>query len=306
LSGVQLIFQDFEHMKQNKPSEVTMEEFYGEFNDMRVQCPVNLSTIRYSHGSSFGGGGTPTNYAMARKKAEPKSPSNKEGFKSKGKVGKADMVGAGKKLKYDVDGNVLRTKRGDGKDLMRRGFDFKVDSNGDEWRDDAAGGGDGDDSDGDDSDDDDDDDEEEESDNEFFGEGEWTAGVFPGCGHIVTFSAEMQRGLQNCPMCREECQLQMLSIAYEPAITGADTSPTHVFNPCGCAASLPCVDFWSDLKMPHNAHPGYTNCPICPFCASVLEVNKATGKMASKLITGHEVKINRKGEVESHTQAKLE
>lgn len=137
--------------------------------------------------------------------------------------------------RYDVEGNVLRTKRGDGKDGLRSGFDQREGA--------AKSTGES------DSDDD-------ESDASSDALEEWTAGVFPGCGHIVTFSADMQRGLQACPLCRDESQLQMLSISYEPAITNADTSPSHVFNPCGCAASLSCVKYWADLKMPHNAHPG--------------------------------------------------
>jgi hypothetical protein len=305
LSGVQLIFQDFQHMKQNKPSEETIESFYGEFNDMRVQCPVNLSTIRYSHGSSMGGASPSNAYALRKGRS---SSSASGAFKDKSKNGDwAEPKKGGaedgedaykKKLKYDVDGNMLRTKRGDGKDSLRKCFDHKVDSNGDAADSDSDRASDGNDKWGGGADGDSDDEE-------FFGDEEWTAGVFPGCGHIVTFSAEMQKGLQSCPLCREECQLQMLSIAYEPAITGADTSPTHVFNPCGCAASLECVQFWSDLKMPHIAHPGFTNCPICPFCATVLENNQQTGLPFARLITGHEVKINRRGEVEG-TQAKLE
>ena len=57
LSGVQLIFQDYEHMKKNKPNEETLDKFFGNFNQMRVQCPVNLQTVRYRSGSSFGGTG---------------------------------------------------------------------------------------------------------------------------------------------------------------------------------------------------------------------------------------------------------
>jgi len=52
VSGVQLIFQDFEHMKMNKPSDETLKEFFGDFNKMKLQCPVQLQTIRYSHGDS--------------------------------------------------------------------------------------------------------------------------------------------------------------------------------------------------------------------------------------------------------------
>ena len=148
LSGVQLIFQDFEHMKMNKPSDATLEEFFGDFNNLRLQCPVQLQTIRYAHGS--------------------------------GRLPK-------------------------------------------DWKEDDA----------------------KEADLE---DG-WTAGVFPACGHVVTFNEDMERGLLSCPLCRSESRLKKLSISFTPAVTHADTTPTHVFNPCGCAASLRCCEFWSDIKV---------------------------------------------------------
>jgi len=107
--------------------------------------------------------------------------------------------------------------------------------------------------------------EEEGGENELDKEG--TAGVF-GCGHIVTYSEQMVEGCLRCPLCRHESNLNILNIAYEPAI-GAIDPPTHVFT-CGCAASLECCQFWAKLMVPHNPHPCFVNNPICPFCATSL------------------------------------
>jgi len=118
---------------------------------------------------------------------------------------------------------------------------------------------------------------------------EWTAGVFPGCGHVVSFNVEMERGLQCCPLCRRESKLKMLNISFIPAVTHADIAPTHVFNPCGCAASEECCEFWSNIKVKHPPTPGNSNVSLCPFCATTL----AEDNKFSRIITGHEVKIGK-------------
>eukprot|EP00519_Triparma_laevis_P003038 CAMPEP_0182498678 /NCGR_PEP_ID=MMETSP1321-20130603/6805_1 /TAXON_ID=91990 /ORGANISM="Bolidomonas sp., Strain RCC1657" /LENGTH=336 /DNA_ID=CAMNT_0024702763 /DNA_START=46 /DNA_END=1053 /DNA_ORIENTATION=+ len=174
LSGVQFIFQDFEHMKLNLPSEETLEMFMGDFNSMRLQCPVSLETIRYSHSI----------------------------------------------------------------------IESKVD-----WL-------------------------ENEDSSE-------AAGVFPACGHIVTYSTEMAEGLVNCPLCRVQSKLKQLSIAYTPAVTYGEQPPTHIFNPCGCAASLDCCEFWSEIKVHHPPTPGHTGVPLCPYCAEVLDAEKPFSRMVT-------------------------
>ena len=169
-SGVQLIFQDYEHMKDNKPSRETLEQFMGDFNSMQVQCPVNLQTIRYSNSQLSGSNDYWSVPGMEKDKDEDlRTPS----FTSEGK-------------------------------------------------------------------------EENEED---YDDGEEAAGVFPACGHLVTYSTEMAEGLIDCPLCRKPSTLVPLSIAYTPAVTHGDKPPSHIFNPCGCAASQDCVKFWSTVKV---------------------------------------------------------
>ncbi|GMH82734.1 hypothetical protein TL16_g09361 [Triparma laevis f. inornata] len=194
LSGVQFIFQDFEHMKMNRPSEETLEMFMGDFNSMRLQCPVSLETIRYSH-------------SIAESKMD----------------------------------------WGEGEDSSE------------------------------------------------------AAGVFPACGHIVTYSTEMAQGLLNCPLCRVQSKLKQLSIAYTPAVTHGEQPPSYIFNPCGCAASLECCEFWSGITIHHPPKPGQSEVALCPYCATVLDPEKPFTRM----VTGHGVKIDKDGGVMASEEEKV-
>lgn len=131
-------------------------------------------------------------------------------------------------------------------------------------------------------------------------EDEEAAGIFPACGHLVTYSPSMASGLTHCPLCRQCSSLVPLSIAYTPAVTYGDTPPTHVFNPCGCAASEECVRFWSDIKISHPPVPGQSDVSICPYCGTTCSGTKPY----ARIITGHGVKIGKGGEVRGAQEEK--
>ena len=317
ISGVQLIYQDYEHMRHNKPTEETIEKFYGYFDSLQMQCPVNLQTVRYGSAKNRDG----MNAAAMRSKLQSMESEELEGVvigRSSSVSGGIAVIGRSSSVVSSDSASAASPKKGEtiastspasftkGADLgggsnaaraeskdagvdAEEAFKKKVrdiEANDAKEADTAARG---------------------RARNEthfnmqayaFVDDEEYTAGVFPACGHVVTYSTEMKKSLQICPLCRAMSDLRVLKIAYEPALHGADEPPTHVFNPCGCAASLKCCDFWGSLTMPNNAHPGYSNCAVCPFCASVLaETRKGSNVSYSKIITGHEVSINSNGEV---------
>ena len=57
--------------------------------------------------------------------------------------------------------------------------------------------------------------------------------VFPACGHVHGYHVNLIG--RPCPMCRTVGPFVPIAFAFEPAVCQA--KPTHVFNPCGHAAS---------------------------------------------------------------------
>ena len=95
----------------------------------------------------------------------------------------------------------------------------------------------------------------------------------------------------NCPLCRCVSPFVSIQMPFESMI--CDQYPTHVFNPCGHAASLECVQFYAKVPTSSvsnrddlNAHtvadeeskPAIT--PCCPFCG----IQLASDRPYSKLI----------------------
>jgi pellino len=100
--------------------------------------------------------------------------------------------------------------------------------------------------------------------------------VFSSCGHVYGYSKELEGrsfnlnsldsiSLSSCPMCRK-------SGPYLPLILPSDNSicskkPTHVFNPCGHAASLQVCQQWSEIPLPDLRKASTAeNSPCCPYC----------------------------------------
>ncbi|CAM9472304.1 unnamed protein product, partial [Phaeothamnion confervicola] len=90
--------------------------------------------------------------------------------------------------------------------------------------------------------------------------------IFPACGHVHTFAAELV-GLP-CPLCRKPGPFTPALFQWLPAVDSAP--PTVVFNPCGHVASEPVARFWSTMLMPNNAPPDAVLRPVCPHCAKPL------------------------------------
>ena len=113
--------------------------------------------------------------------------------------------------------------------------------------------------------------------------------VFAACGHVHGYSESLEGG--NCPLCRCVSPFVSIQMPFESMI--CDQYPTHVFNPCGHAASLECVQFYAKVPTSSvsnrddlNAHtvadekskPAIT--PCCPFCG----IQLASDRPYSKLI----------------------
>ncbi len=103
--------------------------------------------------------------------------------------------------------------------------------------------------------------------------------IFPNCGHVQGFHRSMVG--QNCPICRGDSPFVPLAIPCEFSI--CQDMPTHVFNPCGCAAAKNTCEKWSNLKLPvpytiqydeksHSVHTDYRG--VCPFCCCELDTKK--------------------------------
>uniref|UniRef100_A0A914HIW9 Pellino n=1 Tax=Globodera rostochiensis TaxID=31243 RepID=A0A914HIW9_GLORO len=69
------------------------------------------------------------------------------------------------------------------------------------------------------------------------------------CGSITTF---------RCPICMSAFHLNSNCLDY-------------AFNPCGHVASFRTVRFWSRIPLPHGTSSFF---PVCPFCTSLLSVEK--------------------------------
>lgn len=101
--------------------------------------------------------------------------------------------------------------------------------------------------------------------------------VFPACGHVFGYHSSLEAG-RVCPLCRQLGPFVALAFAFESSIcTGL---PSHVFNPCGHAASEPTVQHWAG-KQVYNRHLPFTRlCSICPFCATELSASHPYSRLA--------------------------
>ena len=96
-----------------------------------------------------------------------------------------------------------------------------------------------------------------------------SAYVFPKCGHIHSYNSNLEG--RPCSLCRETGSYVSLKFACEPLID--DEKPSHVFNPCGHAASLSCCQKYSTIKLTASLLELDTGhkYSICPFCACRLD-----------------------------------
>jgi len=105
--------------------------------------------------------------------------------------------------------------------------------------------------------------------------------VFPACGHVQGWHKNMV-GMP-CPLCRKHGPFVPLALALEPAICAG--RPTHVFNPCGHAASRSTCAFWAGIDMPE---PGKSfrakRDPRCPYCNTMLQSVPALGGPYNRLV----------------------
>ena len=105
--------------------------------------------------------------------------------------------------------------------------------------------------------------------------------VFPACGHVQGWHKNMV-GVP-CPLCRKHGPFVPLALALEPAICSGH--PTHVFNPCGHAASRSTCARWAGIEMPE---PGKSfrskRDPRCPYCNTMLQAVPALGGPFNKLV----------------------
>jgi pellino protein len=107
--------------------------------------------------------------------------------------------------------------------------------------------------------------------------------IFPACGHVHGFHAALINRyadtlfkqvkfvlaycVRSCPLCRMNGPFVPLSYSSDSAICMEE--PTHVFNPCGCVASMTVAEHWASVQFP----PGLTTeqgdgQARCPFCAA--------------------------------------
>lgn len=106
--------------------------------------------------------------------------------------------------------------------------------------------------------------------------------VFPTCGHVFAFHKNLVG--RPCPLCRTSGCFVPLALEFQEHISV--DFPTHVFNPCGHAASKDCCQFWSNIKVPiyHNSdlrRVYFSAC--CPFCGVEL-LPCLNGQLFSKLV----------------------
>lgn len=105
--------------------------------------------------------------------------------------------------------------------------------------------------------------------------GESIAYVFPACGHVHGYHRSMEK--KSCPMCRKVGVYVPLQI---PICNQFDESiPTHVFNPCGHAASLETCIFWSTFPQLTIVANEFLQLSMCPFCSSKLIAEPAFSKL---------------------------
>ena len=111
--------------------------------------------------------------------------------------------------------------------------------------------------------------------------------IFVACGHVHGYSESLEGS--NCPLCRRAGPFIPIQMAFENEI--CNKQPSHIFNPCGHAASMECVQFYAniptstspssnDSKLDNdgdNSKPAIT--PCCPFCATQLVVDNPYSKL---------------------------
>jgi hypothetical protein len=116
--------------------------------------------------------------------------------------------------------------------------------------------------------------------------------VFTACGHVHGYSQELEG--HPCPLCRTKGPYVPLVFPFDASICAH--RPTHVFSPCGHAASLSTCRKWAGTILPdifagprHRAQggagpgggvegggagvgAGAGGCPMCPFCLEKLDM----------------------------------
>ena len=118
--------------------------------------------------------------------------------------------------------------------------------------------------------------------------------VFAACGHVHGYSESLE--CSNCPLCRRASPFTPIRLPFEDEI--CNKCPTHVFNPCGHAASIECVQFYANVppssvgvdsalgdeaKLEKEFKVGTT--PCCPFCGVRLTRDKPYSKLIFQSIS---------------------
>lgn len=99
--------------------------------------------------------------------------------------------------------------------------------------------------------------------------------VFPSCGHVHGFHQSLVG--KNCPMCRTPGDFVPLIFHLNSILWRG--RPTHVFNPCGHAASRALCEEWSTIPtFVYDTGGDIVDQRYrCPFCCSLLNEMEAGG-----------------------------
>ena len=117
--------------------------------------------------------------------------------------------------------------------------------------------------------------------------------VFVACGHVHGYSESLEGS--NCPLCRRAGPFIPIKMAFVNEI--CNDQPTHIFNPCGHAASLECVQFYAnipssisnysyvggDAELESKSKLAVT--PCCPFCGVQLATDTPYNKLIFQLLS---------------------
>lgn len=122
--------------------------------------------------------------------------------------------------------------------------------------------------------------------------------VFPACGHIFAYNKSLEN--RSCPLCRTSGCFVPMAFEFEPMLGSG--IPTHIFNPCGHAASYETCSKWSKTRVYPRDITVPNTVSICPFCSRELSSTKPYSKIVlhteseNDWISSHEQLIHEMGE----------
>lgn len=106
--------------------------------------------------------------------------------------------------------------------------------------------------------------------------------VFPACGHVHGYHQSLVG--KPCPLCRQPGPYAPLAFEFDSQFS--TTKPTHVFNPCGHAASRDiCEEFSAIPTFVYDIHGNVLDHRArCPFCCIELQDYGEYGGPFNRLI----------------------